>query len=75
MVRFVALLAILWLPLAGCAGNAGDKGASTVPATTHVSSSPTVFELQRQINNLQTQMDLMRVQIGELQTGQAGRTL
>ena len=75
MVRFAALLVIIGLPLAGCAGNSSDKGASTAPTATQVSSSPTVFELQRQINNLQTQMDLMREQIRELQTGQAGRTL
>ena len=75
VVRFAALLLILGLPLAGCAGNSGTKSASTTPAATQVSSSPTVFELQRQINNLQTQVDLMREQIRELQTGQAGRTL
>jgi outer membrane murein-binding lipoprotein Lpp len=75
MVRFAALLVILGLPLAGCAGNSGAKSASTAPAATQVSSSPTVFDLQRQINQLQTQMDLMREQIRELQTGQAGKTL
>ncbi|MDJ0981237.1 MAG: hypothetical protein QNI94_06425 [Kiloniellales bacterium] len=75
MVRFAALLVILALPLASCAGNSGAKSASTAPAATQVSSSPTVFELQRQIDNLRTQMDLMRDQIRELQTGQAAKTL
>jgi len=77
MVRFAAILVILGLPLAlaGCAGDSGAKSASTAPAVTRVSSSPTVFDLQRQINQLQTQMDLMREQIRELQTGQAGKTL
>ncbi len=75
MVRFAALLVILALPLAGCAGDSGAKSASTAPAATQVSSSPTVFELQRQIDNLRTQMDLMRDQIRELQTGQAAKTL
>ncbi len=75
MVRFAALLVILALPLASCAGNSGAKSASTAPAATQVSSSPTVFELQRQIDNLQTQMELMREQIRELQTGQAAKTL
>ena len=75
MVRFAALLVILALPLAGCAGNSGAESASSAPAATQVSSSPTVFELQRQIDNLQTQMELMREQIRELQTGQAAKTL
>ncbi len=75
MVRFAALLVILALPLAGCAGNPGAKSASATPAATQVSSSPTVFELQRQIDNLQIQLELMREQIRELQTGEAGKTL
>ncbi len=37
MVRFAALLVILALPLAGCAGNPGAKSASATPAATQVS--------------------------------------
>ena len=77
MVRFAAVaVVILPLALAGCARTAGSGGAAPAAGVTPVSSTaPTVFDLQRQIDNLQTQVDLMREQIRELQKGQRGNTL
>ncbi len=76
MARLAAILVLLLpLALAGCARTAGSNATAPAATATPVSSGPTVFELQRQINNLQTQVDLMREQIRELQTGQSGKTL
>ncbi|MCG8596906.1 MAG: hypothetical protein MI785_21415 [Kiloniellales bacterium] len=76
MARFAAVVVLaLPLALAGCAGTAGRNAAAPAATATPVSSAPTVFDLQRQINSLQTQIDLMREQIRELQTGQTGKTL
>ncbi|MDJ0944250.1 MAG: hypothetical protein QNJ30_12330 [Kiloniellales bacterium] len=72
MARLAAILVLtLPLALAGCAAN---SGAGRAPSPGAEASTPTVFDLQRQIDNLETQIELMREQIRELQTGQAGKT-
>ena len=74
MARLAVAAAVLCLPLAlaGCAGGAGGSPPAAASSST---AAPTVFELQRQIKELQTQVDLMRAQIRELQKGQTGNTL